>query len=233
MTQTETPTRKSRAAVLFDLDGTLIDSVADIAAVASAFLGERGLPGLDAKGAVPFVGNGARIFLERALAAHGRTPTDADHTRFQEIYAAHPVAPDAAYPGVDAALHAWAAARLRLGVVTNKPCAPARKAIAASGWTSVFEVVVAGDTLDVRKPDPRMLIVAAERLGLGVDDVVFVGDTEIDAETARAAGAPFALFTDGYRKSAIEEIPHAAAFDDWRQAVAALAPLIGAEAARR
>jgi len=100
-----------------------------------------------------------------------------------------------------------------LGVCTNKPAEPARAVLAHLGLLDRFAVVVGGDSLPVTKPDPAPLRAALEALPPGA--AVFVGDSEVDAETARAAGVPFLLFTEGYRKSPISALPHAAAFAHW------------------
>lgn len=81
------------------------------------------------------------------------------------------------------------------------------------GWQDMFDVVIAGDTLPVRKPEPEPLHLAVERLGTKTG--LYVGDSETDAETAQRAGVPFALFTKGIRVSPVDQIPHDVAFDDF------------------
>ena len=87
---------------------------------------------------------------------------------------------------------------------TNKPAAPTEVVLAAFGWSKLFGAVIAGDALSERKPHPLPLLTAIERLG--ASSALFVGDSEVDAETAAAAKVPFALFTEGYRKSPVHEI---------------------------
>ena len=117
------------------------------------------------------------------------------------------------YRGVPAALDALAAAGHALGVCTNKPTEPARAVLAHVGLLDRFGVVVGGDSLPVTKPDPAPLFAALDALPPGPS--VYVGDSEVDAATAQAAGVPFLLFTEGYRKSPVDALPHAAAFGDW------------------
>ena len=102
----------------------------------------------------------------------------------------------------------------RLGVCTNKPHEPAVIILQDLGLEGYFDVVIGGDSTEARKPDPKPLQAAMAALG---GDVLYVGDSEIDAETAERAGVPFALFTEGYRKVGIDEMTHAYAFDDFRQ----------------
>ncbi len=97
-----------------------------------------------------------------------------------------------------------------MGICTNKPEGPARHVLADLGLAPFFATVVGGDRLPVVKPDPAPLRLCAAEMGAA--RFVFVGDSEVDAETARAAGVPFLLYTEGYRKGPVESLPHAAAF---------------------
>jgi phosphoglycolate phosphatase len=200
--------------LVFDLDGTLIDSAPDIHAAALAALAAEGLPPVTEAQSRSFIGNGALVFVERLERA---TSGQSDprrlarmHARFLEVYEqahdrTHP------YPGVPETLGALRQAGWRLGLCTNKPIGPARVVLAHFGWGEVFDAVVGGDMLPVLKPDPAPLRAVIEVLGTGHS--VYVGDSEVDALTAQAAGVPFVLFTPGYRKSPVAEIPHAFAFD--------------------
>lgn len=211
--------RKGPRAVIFDLDGTLVDSVPDIHAAVAAFLTERGHAPLDLATVTSFVGNGVPVLLQRVLRAVGE-PYDAEavaaaEPRFLAIYGIEPSALSRLYPGVPAALAALAAAGYRLGVCTNKPTAPTRQVLADFGLSDRFAAVVGGDTLPQRKPDPAPLRRVAELLGVEMTAVAYVGDSEVDAATAAAAGVPFLLFTEGYRKSPVEDLPYHACFDDF------------------
>ena len=108
------------------------------------------------------------------------------------------------------ALDALRAAGHLLGICTNKPVVPARNVLDHLGMTDRFGVVLGGDSLAVKKPDPAPLHAALEALGDG--PALYVGDSEVDAETAAAAGLPFLLFTEGYRKRPAEELPQAGRF---------------------
>ncbi len=215
---------KSMTAVVFDLDGTLVDSVGAITDIANALMLELRLPPLDVDEARGYIGNGAGRFVERALAARDalQPATIAKRLdRFNALYAEAPGEANTPFPGVESALRELAIGGHPLGLCTNKPLAPTLVVLEALGWERLFGAVIAGDVLSKRKPDPAPLLEAARRLGQ--KDVIYIGDSEVDAETALAAGMPFLLFTEGYRKSRVEALPHTAYFSDF----AMLADLIG------
>ncbi len=203
-------------AAIFDLDGTLVDSAPDIHAAANRVLAAHALPPLTLDETRSFIGAGAPVFVERMAAARLAAPdparTEAMLVGFLEAYEGA-VALTRPYPGVVPVLERLAAAGWRLGLCTNKPEAPTHGVLAHFGLARFFAAVVGGDSLPVRKPDPAPLrhVVTA----LGAARPVFVGDSETDAATARAAGLPFALFTRGYRLSPVAALPHDFAFDDW------------------
>jgi phosphoglycolate phosphatase len=117
------------------------------------------------------------------------------------------------YPGVLAMLETLTKRGHKLGICTNKPEGSTRAVLRHFGLD--FLVIIGGDTLPQRKPDPAPLQKAHALLGGG--EMVFVGDSEVDAETAKAAALPFALFTGGYRTTPIADLPHDLAFDDHLQ----------------
>lgn len=209
--------------LIFDLDGTLIDSAPDIRAAVNRMLAGEGLGPLDLPTVTSFVGNGMPKLVERVMAAKGIDP--APHKALTQVtldhYNAAPSALTRPYPGVPQALAALEAAGHRLALCTNKPEAPARAILADLGLSRHFPVVIGGDTLTVRKPDPAPALECVKAMGGG--DAAFIGDSEVDAATAEAAGLPFYLFTEGYRKSPVSALPHQAAFSDF----AALPGLIG------
>ncbi|MSU90158.1 phosphoglycolate phosphatase [Rhodobacteraceae bacterium 2CG4] len=198
-------------AIIFDLDGTLIDSAPDLRAAANAMLAEFGAPPLTLDEVRGFIGNGVPKLVERCLAARGIDPAvhlDAV-ARFSAHYDVAPAALTVLYPGARTALQVLARSH-PLGLCTNKPEAPARKLLTHFGLETLFGAVIGGDSLPVRKPDPAPLIAARDALGAAA--AVYVGDSEVDAETAQAAAMPFALFTGGYRKTPVSGIAHWRAF---------------------
>jgi 2-phosphoglycolate phosphatase, prokaryotic len=203
------------ARIVFDLDGTLIDSAPDIHGIANALLDAEGLPPITLDQTRSFVGSGAAAFIARLRAARGLPETDQPRllqdflSRYDgAVHLTHP------YPGAAAALDALAGAGHRLGLCTNKPASPARAVLRHLALEDRFDVLIGGDSLPVRKPDPHPLHAAFAALGEG--PCLFVGDSEIDAETAQRAGVPLLLFTEGYRKTPVDRLPHARAFDDFR-----------------
>lgn len=209
----------SLQAVIFDLDGTLIDSAPDIHNAASRVLSEAGLPPVTFEQSRGFVGRGARVFverMERAVAgANDPARTVHLHARFLHFYErAHE--DTRMYPNVPEMLARLAHQGLALGLCTNKPIGPTRAVLAHLGWEDVFAHVIGGDSLPVAKPDPAPLLAVVDGLGLTLDQIAYIGDSETDAETAEAAGARFGLYTEGYRKSPVDALFHHFRFSDYR-----------------
>jgi len=204
------------APVLFDLDGTLIDSLPNILTAANSVLSLNNLPPLDAPLVAGFVGLGEEVFVDRLIAATDLSYKDRPRI-LREFMAAYKEAARATrcFPHVPQMLKELKARGLVLGVVTNKPRAPLVPTLEAAELEQYFDIVMAGDDLPLRKPDPAPLLHAMAELGART--CVYIGDTPIDAETARAAGVPFGLFTEGIRTQPLEEIPHDFAFDDFRE----------------
>lgn len=206
----------AHVAVIFDLDGTLIDSVPDIHATANRVMGAMGFPALALPQVQSFVGKGLPNLVARLLEHHGQAPDGALHAptcaAFEADYL-HAHSLTTLYPGATAALDQLGAMGAALGLCTNKPLAPARAVMDRLDLTFRFGVILGGDSLPVRKPNPEHLRATARVLNR--PRVIFVGDSEVDADTAAAADVPFVLFTEGYRKSPVAEIAHRAAFSDW------------------
>ena len=201
-------------AVIFDLDGTLVDSAPDIHRAVNEVLAAYGVAPLSFEAVRGFIGSGVPVLIERVIRACGLPEAlHGDYCAlFMDVYEEEPAGLTLPYEGVESAMDAlWP---MPLGLCTNKPLGPVRALMAHMAWTERFPVIVAGDSLPVRKPDPAPLLAAVERIGGG--SVVFVGDSEVDAETAARAGVPFVLFTGGYRKTPVAELPHLAAFDHWK-----------------
>lgn len=206
-------------AVIFDLDGTLVDSAPDIHAAALALLAERSAPPVTLAQVHSFVGNGIAKFVERCLDAVGQPANgpelDKAAARFKEIYGAAPSELTCPYDGVEAMLGTLSARGLLLGVCTNKLEALTGQVLAGVGLDRHLRATVGGDTLTVMKPDPAPLIHAASLLGVGIEEALYVGDSETDADTATAAGMAFALYSGGYRKRPLDQFKDCFIFDDF------------------
>lgn len=208
--------------IVFDLDGTLVDSAPDIAVAVNKVLADEGLAPLDLATVTSFIGNGLPKLIERVMRAReiGAHHFDRLYDEMKEYYNAAPADESAPMPGVPALLATLKADGHRLGVCTNKPEEPARLMLHLLGLEDHFDTVVGGDCLPEKKPHPAPLLLAFDRLGDGPR--LYVGDSEIDAETASAAGVRFAIYAHGYRKVAIEGLPHDHRFDDFE----ALGPIV-------
>ncbi len=189
-------------AVVFDLDGTLIDSAPDLRALVNEMLAELGRPGLALADLRPMIGDGARVLLERGLLASGGVPPtvdlDALFAEFLRRYTRIPIRLGQVYAGVTGMLEELAAAGVRLGVCTNKPQVPTDRLLAGLDLERFFGAAIGGDALPVRKPDPGHLRAVLARLGVDDGRAALVGDSRTDLLTARAAGVPCVLVSFGY-----------------------------------
>jgi phosphoglycolate phosphatase len=179
------------AAVIFDLDGTLIDSRGDIVAAVNHALTATGRPPLPAVVIVRYIGDGARVLCARAAQLAEADPeVDTLLGRFLAYYGEHPLAFTRWQRGAQEALDELATMPdIRLGICTNKPRATTDAVLAALGIRTRFRVVVAGGDLSEKKPAPGPLLHAARLLGVAPQQIVMVGDGLQDVECARAAGA--------------------------------------------
>jgi phosphoglycolate phosphatase len=192
---------KRPAALVFDLDGTLIDSRRDITTAINRMRAGLALPPLALEQVITMVGEGARLLVERALAPeYPECPPDRVDQALERYLGYYwDVCLDATrpYPGVEEMLGDLAG-RYPLALLSNKGEALSRKILDGLGLAGRFREVLGGDSLPTRKPDPTGLKVLAGRLGVPVEDLMLVGDTWVDAETAKNAGCPFALVEWGF-----------------------------------
>jgi len=195
-------------AVIFDLDGTLIDSLPDIAAGVNHVFELRGLAALSNEQVKPMIGDGARVLLNRAFAAAGVEGGEADYTAFETYYTAHSADLTRAYPGIEAALRDLRDAGYRLGVCTNKPQAPAVAVLQALGLAPYFGAVTGGNATPYRKPDPRHLAATLE--ALGANDAVMIGDHHNDIAAGEGLGLPVIFAAWGYGEADWPMVAHAA-----------------------
>jgi phosphoglycolate phosphatase len=189
-------------AVVFDLDGTLVDTAPDLTAHVNAVLGELGRPEIELSDVRLMIGDGARTLIRRGLEATGGVPAgvdpDAPHRRFLERYTADPAGRSTVHAGVVEVLELLQARAVRLGVCTNKTQAPTDRLLAALGLDRFFAAIVGGDAVPAKKPHPGHLFAVLERLGARPARAVMVGDGAQDLQAARAAGLPCVLVSFGY-----------------------------------
>jgi phosphoglycolate phosphatase len=173
------------------------------------------------------VGRGARVLIERAMAAHGvelterRTEDLMQH--FLVHYEANIAATSRPFDGVVTQVKALADKGHRIGICTNKPVALSHKLLSELGLTSLFSVVLGADSRPYRKPDPRHLFDTIAELGGNPTDAAMVGDSETDSLTAQAAGIPCILVTFGYTEKPVTELGATAIIDHYRDLPDALA----------
>lgn len=184
-------------ALVFDLDGTLVDSRADLAAAVNRTRADLGRPPLALERIVGMVGEGARLLVSRALEGARGEELDCALALFLAHYEPRCTVETRPYPGIPELLAA-AAARRPLALLTNKPERTSRRILDHFGWTRHFAAVVGGDTLPERKPAPDGLIHLSTALGVAPGELCLIGDSPIDAGTARAAGAAFVWVEWGF-----------------------------------
>jgi phosphoglycolate phosphatase len=212
--------------VVFDLDGTLADTAADLAAALNHALTQLGRAPVPADSVRALIGHGGRALLRSGLEATGEASdalVEQNYPVLLEHYARHICDGTVPYPGIEAALDAIAAAGARTAVCTNKAEGLTRALFEALGWRNRFAAIVGGDTLPFRKPDPAPLREAVARAGGG--RAVLVGDSITDADTARAAGVPFIAVSFGFRDRPLDALGADAVIDDYRELLPALARL--------
>jgi phosphoglycolate phosphatase len=187
-------------AVVFDLDGTLIDSEPDIRATLNRVLAAEGLAPLPREAVAKMIGDGAKVLLERGFAARGRAFEPRYLEAFLADYEVNSTVETVPFPGIPAALEALRAAGHRLGVCTNKPENATRGILAGLDIEKYFSAVTGGDSTPFRKPNPAHL--AATLAALGATEAVMVGDHENDIKAAAGLEIPSIFVTWGYGEAA-------------------------------
>lgn len=202
----------ARTALVFDLDGTLVDSLPDLHAALNEMLRQFGGRELATSEVRQMIGDGSRALVERALVGTGATiELDMAHRRFLDIYEAAPTKLSRLYAGVRKTLAALRRSGARLAICTNKPQAATLAVVEGFRIATYFEAVLGGDAVPFRKPDPRHLLAAVKRLGATAHEAVMIGDNENDYAAARAAGIPVILMRYGY----LRVLPESLTPDAW------------------
>jgi phosphoglycolate phosphatase len=183
--------------LLLDLDGTLVDSVPDLAAALNRLMAARGLARFSEAETAAMVGDGARKLVERSFAGRGRVADEAAVESFLADYAAHLATATRPYPAVESTLWAMAEAGWRFAVCTNKPEAMARALLASLGLADLFRAI-GGDSFSSRKPDPAHLLATLRAAGGTPGRAVMAGDHANDVLAATGAGLPCIFAAWGY-----------------------------------
>jgi phosphoglycolate phosphatase len=189
--------------ILIDVDGTLVDSVPDLAYCVDEMMQRLGRPVHGEDKVRDWVGNGVERLVRRALVGQLEgEPDDAEFERaypmFLDLYAQNTSQRSLLYPGVREGLDYLKAKGYRLGCVTNKAAQFTLPLLRDLGIHDDFEIIIAGDTLAKKKPDPLPLLHAAEQLGVAPADALMVGDSQSDVKAARAAGFQIVCMSYGY-----------------------------------
>lgn len=193
-------TPHSIRSVTIDLDGTLLDTIPDLAAAANAMLRELGHAELPLDTVATFVGRGIPNLVGRCLPQLQGDELIAAQTIFRRHYAIENGQRSTPYPGVLEGLQAFRDAGLRLAVITNKAAAFTEPLLRATGLDHWFEFAVSGDSLPEKKPHPMPVLHACERLGSRPENNLHIGDSKHDAHAARAAGCQVFLVPYGYNE---------------------------------
>jgi len=210
----------SRPIIVFDLDGTLIDTAPDLLDSLNHSLAAGGVPHTDATGFRSFVGHGGRVMIERAYAARQlHLPVD-EHDR---LYGLNMPGRSQPYPGVIDALDRFAAAGFLLAVCTNKTEYFATRLLDALDMTRRFAAITGQDTFAFRKPDPRHLTETIAQAGGDSERAVMVGDSQTDIDTAKAAGIPVVAVDFGYTDRHVREFEPSRVISHYEELTVSLA----------
>jgi phosphoglycolate phosphatase len=220
------------AVVVFDLDGTLVDTAPDLVGTLNVILAEEGLRPLAMVHARDLIGHGARRLLERGFQAAGEPLPDdripALFDRFIARYRAHIADESRPFPGVVEALESLRADGARLAVCTNKPTGLSKALLDALDLSRLFDAVVGPDAAPAAKPDPRHLEAAIAAAGGATDRAILVGDAATDAGAARAARVPLILVSFGYTETPAADLAPDILIDHFDQLPDAARRLLGA-----
>ncbi|WP_201528403.1 phosphoglycolate phosphatase [Psychrobacter frigidicola] len=191
--------------LIFDFDGTLIDSVPDLASAANIMLTQLGKPTYPIHTIKEWVGNGARALVERALSGSIEVDNslsiaeiEAAERLFYNAYEAHDTSKTTSYPDVDQGLRQLKDAGFTLALVTNKPIRFVPKILKSLGWTPLFSMVLGGDSLPVKKPNPAPLLHVCETLNFKPAQAIMIGDSINDISAGKQAGIDTVGLSYGY-----------------------------------
>jgi phosphoglycolate phosphatase len=206
--------------LVFDLDGTLVDTAPDLVAATNHVLRHIGLPPVDEKSLRPWIGHGAAYMIEHAMGQAGKTMTRQEHARLLEVYLEYYgrniAIGSQPFEGAIEALQSLSRQGAKLAVCTNKMESMSRALLDALGMTSYFASIAGRDTLPVFKPDPRHLLGTIELAGGDAARAVMIGDSRTDIATAKAANVPVIAVSFGYTDVPVSQLDPDAIIDHYR-----------------
>ena len=210
--------------LVFDLDGTLVDSVPDLTNALNVVLRERGYRALSRAEVTPMVGDGVPALVARGFAARGADAAEAAEAlpRYIEFYEAHATALTRPYPGVRETLEELRRRGYRHAVCTNKLQQATMAVLAGLDLTGLFDGIAGGDRYPVKKPDPGHLLGLIGDVGGSAGRAVMIGDSETDAAVAHAARVPLVMMRYGYSRADPETLGAAAVLDHFAELPQAL-----------
>ena len=220
----------SGATIVFDLDGTLVDTAPDLTAAANHVFGLIGLAAISPAQLRPLIGHGSRAMIEEGLRLHGVATTPDEVTRLHDLffpyYADNIAVLSRPFEGIPAALDALARAGARLAVCTNKMEGLSKSLLVQLGLDDRFAAIAGRDTFDECKPAPGHLTRTIAMAGGHPGRAVMVGDSQTDIATAAAAGIPSIGVTFGYTSVPVRELGPTAAIDHYDELMGALAQVL-------
>lgn len=217
---------KGFSSLLFDLDGTLIDSAPDVCASINRVLETMNRPSISIIETKLLVGFGARTLVEKTLEMTGPTGSKNDIdfllSGFLDNYSRNPCEHTVLFPGARDALERFLSAGIQLAICTNKPEATCFPVLEALDLRRYFVSIICGDTLEYRKPDARHIFHTLDDMGAALNTAAFIGDSETDIEAANNAGMPSVLVSFGYCHVPFDRLGANALIDHFDQLDAAL-----------
>jgi phosphoglycolate phosphatase len=210
--------------LIFDLDGTLVDSAPDLRAALNEMLRERGYKPLSLPQVKAMIGDGIPALVARALAASGAEPAEAASAlpRYLELYEADAARLTQPYPAVPETLAALRRRGYRMAICTNKPQNATIAVLEGLGLLALFDGIAGGDSFAVRKPDPGHLLGLVGAVGARAEAAAMIGDSENDAAAARSAGLPLVLMRYGYARANLDSLGADALLDHFAELPGAL-----------
>ncbi len=216
--------------LVFDLDGTLVDTAPDLIASTNHVLDHLGLPPVDAHSLRPWVGHGAKYMIEKAIGPAGENLTQAQHDalleRYLDYYGRNIAVGSRPFEGVVAALEKFQGAGAKLAICTNKTERMSKLLLDALDLNRFFAAVAGRDTLSAAKPHPDALLGTIRMAGGDAARAIMIGDSGIDVATAKAAGVPVIGVSFGYTDTPVREFAPDAVIDHYRELERAIARLL-------